>query len=277
MTRDDEVLPVVRVVAAIIVVVLLLAVVILYFMPGETERFWAWTIAPEMTPLLMGAGYASGAYFFTRVLLTRSWRTVSLGFLPITAFTSMLLIATLLHWENFNHSHVAFFAWTFLYAVTPFLVPTLWFFNSRRDPGVEAGENLIPAPARGVLSLTGIGILAVSAVSFVTPSTLESDWPWQLSDLTSRVVAAYVGLTGGSLLLVGLDSRWRASKVILESLVIGTTLLIVAIIRAWSGLDPSEAVRWSYLASMIVFGVLLVTFYLYMEHASRSSPAVTPG
>ncbi len=273
MRRDDSVLPIVRIVAAVIVVVLVLAVIVLYFMPEETERFWAWTISPTMTPLLMGAGYAAGAYFFARALTTRSWRAVTLGFLPITLFTTLLLLATLIHWDLFNHGHVAFWSWTFLYIVTPFLVPALWLANRRTDPGREPGELLITVPARGALAVVGALIVALALTMFVSPDAIIDEWPWQLSALTARTVSAYLALTGATLVLIALDARWRAAKVLVESLIIGSVLIVIGIVRAWDVLDPSEQVRWTYLASMALGLALLIALYGSME--ARKRPNVT--
>jgi len=52
--------PLTRVVGGALVPILALAPVGLYGWHGETERLFAWTIEPDMTPLPMGAGYASG-------------------------------------------------------------------------------------------------------------------------------------------------------------------------------------------------------------------------
>ncbi len=75
IARDDRVLPETRVVSALIVPFLIVGFVILYLFPGDTGRLFAWTIEPRMTPLVMGAGYFAGAYFFARgvrVALARS-------------------------------------------------------------------------------------------------------------------------------------------------------------------------------------------------------------
>jgi hypothetical protein len=269
--RDDAILWPVRLLGGVIVVVLVLAVIVLYGMPEETEQYWAWTINPPMTPLLMGAGYAAGAYFFLHALLGRSWRSITLGFLPITVFTSMLLIATLLHWENFNHSHVAFFAWTFLYATTPFIVPAAWLLNRRHDPGRQDSDLLVPNGSRLALALVGVLIGAVALVTFASPSTVIEEWPWALSPLTGRTVAAYLGLTGATLVLIAWDARWRAGKVLVESLMIGSLLIVIGILRDWGNLHPDAVVRWSYLGGMVLGVVLLAGLYLGMEARRRAA------
>jgi hypothetical protein len=65
---DDRVLPVTWVVAAMIVPFLVVVFAILYLLPHATDRLFAWTILPQMSALLMGAGYASGVYFFICVV-----------------------------------------------------------------------------------------------------------------------------------------------------------------------------------------------------------------
>jgi hypothetical protein len=77
-----------------IVPFLLVAFPLLYLFPNDTGNWWAWEIRPSMTALIMGAGYIAGAYFFVRVARASRWHRVHLGFLPITAFTAFLGVAT---------------------------------------------------------------------------------------------------------------------------------------------------------------------------------------
>jgi hypothetical protein len=278
MRADDAVILPVRIVAALVVAVLVLAVIVLYGRPGETERLWAWTIGAPMTTMLMGAGYAAGAYFFARAALARSWRTVTLGFLPVTVFTTMLLIATVSHWGNFNHSHAAFIAWTGLYLVTPVLIPALWYLNRPRDPGREPGDVMVPFWPRAVLVAFGAVLALLAGALFISPNTVGGDWPWELTPLTARTVAAYIALTGVTLLLIAWDARWRAARVPVESLAVGMFLIIVAIVRAWDTLDPSQAVRWLYVTSMVLSLLLLVALHRGMDAvAAQPAASAVPG
>src|SRR5438445_13310289 len=95
--RDDHVLPATRAVAVLIVPFLLVASAILYVWPDNTAALFAWTIMPRMTPLLMGAGYGAGAYFFIRTIFARRWHHVAIAFPPVTVFASFMGIATVLH------------------------------------------------------------------------------------------------------------------------------------------------------------------------------------
>jgi hypothetical protein len=55
-TRDDRMLPETRWAALALLPFLLGGFVLLYLWPDDTARFFAWTIQPRFTPLLMGSG-----------------------------------------------------------------------------------------------------------------------------------------------------------------------------------------------------------------------------
>ena len=63
--------------------------------------------------LIMGAGYVSGAYSFTRAATVPEWHRVGVGFGGTTVFASMPTVTTLPDGDRFNHDHVSFWAWVF--------------------------------------------------------------------------------------------------------------------------------------------------------------------
>jgi hypothetical protein len=107
--RTDQILPETRWLGRLLVPALVVAAVILWGVPGRTTELFAWTIRPDMTPIVMGPGCATGAYFFTRVATTDRWHTVAIVFPGIAVFTRFMGLATALHWANFNHDHVTFY------------------------------------------------------------------------------------------------------------------------------------------------------------------------
>jgi hypothetical protein len=135
--RNDRVFPETRWVAAIIVPFLAVAFGILYLFPDHTKDLFAWTIQPRMSAMLLGAAYIGGAYFFVRVATLARWHWVKVGFLPVTTFAALLGLATIMHWDRFNHSSISFFAWAGLYFTTPFVVFLLWLRNRSTDPGPD--------------------------------------------------------------------------------------------------------------------------------------------
>jgi hypothetical protein len=177
LRRDDGVLWATRVLGGFIVP-FLLAAFALYLVPSRTGWF-AWDIKPTMTTMLLGAGYAAGAYFFTRVVFADRWHEIHLGFLPITAFMLFMAIATAQNLDRFDHGRVAFWVWTVLYVLTPILVPMTWLRNRRTDPRtLRKGDVAIPNSVRSALVVAGAAMSVVAVVLLVSPSTMVDVWPW---------------------------------------------------------------------------------------------------
>lgn len=249
-----------------IVPFLLVAFPLLYLFPNDTGNWWAWEIRPSMTPLIMGAGYIAGAYFFARVAGATRWHRVHLGFLPITAFTTFLGVATFSYWDRFDHDHVAFWIWTGLYVTTPFLVPLAWLRNRQTDPGTleSADDRYLPHGVRSVLKAAGLVQLAIAAVLLASPSTMVDIWPWMLTPLAAATLGAWFALPGVTALMMGIDGRWSAIRITLESQLIGLALILLATARAWEQFDKSNALTYVFAGGIALLLVGLAALWSSM-------------
>lgn len=265
-SQDDLILPATRWVGRLLAPALLVAFVILYGFPGRTADLFAWTIRPDMTPLVMGAGYGTGAYFFYRVSTGDEWHRVALVFPGIAAFTWFMALATVLHWGNFNHSHVTFAIWAFLYAVAPVLVPAIWIANRRTDPRAPVeGDAHLPEAVRWASGLSGFAITATAVLSFVVPTVVMGFWPWAVSPLTARIMVGWFALFGVANFAVAFDSRWSAVRLLVQTKVIGFGLILVGVVRAWSDFDPANPLTWGFVGGFALYLVALLALYWHME------------
>lgn len=269
--RDDRVLPGTRAVAGIIVP-FLIAAFSLWIVPGRTGWF-AWTIHPTMTPMVMGAGYISGAYFFTRVIFARRWHCVHIGFLPITAFTVFMAIATLAHLDKFDRSRPGFWIWSALYAVTPILLPLLWLGNRATDPRVpEFPDVVLPRQMRAILLGAAAIQLALAIALIASPSTLVGIWPWKLTPLTASVLGGWFALPGMVALMMAIDARWSAIRVTLQSQAIGLTLILIGVARAWDEFDSANTVTYLFVTGIALLLAGLVLLVAYVRRLQRTDP-----
>jgi hypothetical protein len=250
--RDDRILPFTRAVAAVVIVILIFACVVLYLYPDQTDRRFAWTIHPSMTAMVMGAGYGSALYFFVHVLTERRWHRVALGFLPTTVFTWMMLGATLLGWDRFRHGSVPFHVWFWVYVITPIVVPAVWLANRGRDPRVlDAGDRRFEDRIRVAMIVGGSVLLAIAAWMYVAPSSAIAVWPWALTTLTARAIAAFVALPGVAWVAIAADGRWSAAQVVLETIAIGLLLILIAVARAWNEFQHGSVLTYVYVLGSI--------------------------
>jgi hypothetical protein len=268
--RDDRVFRSTHVLGICIVPFLLVAFALLYFFPDDTRHWFAWNVQPTITPLVMGAGYIAGSYFFLRVARERRWHRIQVGFLPVTAFTLFMAIATFSHLDKFDTDHVAFWIWVGLYVATPVLVPLVWWRNRRTDPGTpEPGEPALPPHARTALLTVGAIQSLVALVLLLSPSTMIEHWPWHLTPLTAQTLGGWFALPGVTALMMGLDGRWSAIRITLESQLIGLALILIGTARAWEDIDTSNSLAYVFVGGLAALFVALLTLEWWMEIASR--------
>ena len=280
MARDDRVLPETRALGVFIVPFLLVAFPLLYLFPNDTGNWWAWEIRPSMTALIMGAGYIAGGYFFVRVARATRWHRVHLGFLPITAFTAFLGVATIIYWDWFDHDHVAFWIWTGLYLDDAVPRPARLAAQPRRRIPARWSQPRTAtsrAPSGRRSWSVGLGQFVVAVVLIASPSTMVDIWPWRLDDLAAASLAAWFALPGVTALMMGIDGRWSAIRITLESQLIGLALILLATARAWEQFDKSNALTYVFAGGIALLLVGLAALWSSMvlrrPHAQgRRSP-----
>jgi hypothetical protein len=253
--------------------ILVPAVIVLWGAPGETADLWAWTIAPELTAIFLGSGYAAGAYFFWRTYRAERWHPSSAGVFAAAAFALLMLIATLISWEKFNHGDgpflaaVAFYGWTAVYIAAPPAIMWLWLRNQATDPRrPRPGEPSVPDRARLGARLLGLAALAAAAVAFVSPGVAIDVWPWELTPLTARVLASFTAQVGCGALLLSLDRRWSAWRLLVQTFFVATAFLLVGAVRARDDFDGGPA-TWLYLGGLIAAAAGLLALYRKLERA----------
>jgi hypothetical protein len=271
---DDRILGITRVVAALIIPFLVAAFVILYLLPDATDQLFAWTIMPRMSALLMGAGYASGVYFFTRVLRAPRWHWIGRAFLPLTVFVSFLEFATILHWDRFHHGHIAFFAWTAIYTLTPLVLPALWLRNRGADPGTpDPGDVIVPIPVRGLMALVGAVELALAICMFLLPTRIIDLWPWMLTPPAARAIGGWFALHGAVGLALARESRWSGMRIMLHTQMIALGLILVAVARAWSDFNVTNPLTWVFVIGTSFWLVVLAAVHMGLDARRKTAGA----
>jgi len=269
-SQSDLVYPITRWVAGLVVPFLVVAFIILYFLNGHTEKLFAWEIKSPMTSMMLGSAYAGGIYYFTGVILTRQWHRIKVGFIPVTIFASILNVTTILHWDKFNHGTLPFFAWVSLYFTTPFIIFGLWLSNRRQDTNQpDTGEAIIPPIIRFIIGAIGVTTLAIAIFLFLNPSLMIQLWPWTLTPLTSRVMAAMFSLPGMVGLGMAMDSRWSSAQVILQSQGFSIFLILVAVLRDQSAFNWSTPGIWLFTIGLAGMLAGIVAFYGYFARLQK--------
>ncbi len=250
--------------AALLVPVLVVAFGMLYLFPESAGAdHFAWPITPQMSSMMLGATYLGGAYFFLVVLLSRQWRHVWLGFLPITAFAGTLGIATLLHWDRFVHERWAFQVWALLYFTVPVILPILWYLNQRQ--AAESGmlsEGRLPRVSRWAFGVLGAVLTIAALLLLLVPELMLATWPWALTPLTARVMAAMYILPGLVGLSMAYDGGWSSARYLLQAQAFSIILMLVAVYVARADFNWADPASWLFSGGLSL--ILLLIGYTYL-------------
>src|SRR5690349_12883763 len=140
-----------RVITTIEALVLLGAGGGLFFFYDFMSTQWAWTITPFNSGFL-GAIYLATLVTVVLLLAMPYWNTARLLLPMILTFTLVVLIASLLHFDKFNFSHIAAWIWFFLYIIIPLnAIYHLWLYRNN----VMTNATPTPSILRAWLILQG--------------------------------------------------------------------------------------------------------------------------
>jgi MFS family permease len=212
----------------VLFVLALLNGVFLYFLPGRAGTDYAWRIVPPVNAAFMGAGFVAGTFATGLVLLAatrwRSFQTLP-GALWVLATT--LAIATLIHHDKFKFHYLPTWGWVVVYAAVPFAVPALVALQrAGAEPEPYADPEL--RPTRIVSAVLG-GVLVIgSAILYLFPSA-RSHWPWALTPLLARAVAAWYAMVGTMLVSCALSLRRASEAAIPYATLAAWSLLLLAL------------------------------------------------
>jgi hypothetical protein len=260
------VLPTTRALALFIAPFLLVAWVILYLFPQHTARLWAWPIPATMTSFVLASAYLGGALFFLRAAGEREWHRLAHGFPPVALFSGLLGVATVLHWSKFSHGSPAFWIWAALYFAAPFLVLAALVANRRRAAPVDVAAPVPPAVRR---VMAGVAALALGwgLVMFAVPSVVVPLWPWALTPLTARVLAAVFCLGSAGLGALR-DARWSSLRLMVEVEVAMLALMLLGAARARRELDGGRPLAWPLLVGVVA--MLAASAWLWWSQERRA-------
>jgi hypothetical protein len=201
----------------------------LYFLPGLADSHYAWAIKPPVNAAFIGAGFLAGTLATGLVLATATrWRTFSNLPPALWVLASTLLAATIIHQDRFRWGYPLTWVWALVYAGVPLAVP---FLVARQRRAAEAEPAADPSlrTLRALSAIVGALLVAGSVALFVAPMELGEHWPWPLTPLLARAVAAWYALFGTMLLTCAGWLRRPAEAIIPYATLAAWSVLLLAL------------------------------------------------
>ncbi|MGH2925639.1 MAG: hypothetical protein ACRDK1_06660 [Solirubrobacterales bacterium] len=163
----------------------------LFIGAARTDRFFSWTIAPPLTAAFMGAAYWAACVLLAWAARQSDWSRARTVLPPVFTIAVLLLAATLIHLDRFHHDLYGRF-WLVVYLiVVPLLTYLIW--AQPKDGAPPTPPSLALASwLRVALVGQALVLLAFGVLLFAAPVGLSSIWPWPLTPLTGRAIAAFL-------------------------------------------------------------------------------------
>jgi hypothetical protein len=204
----------------------------LYFMPARAATGYAWAIEPPISAAFLGAGYIAGVLATGLVVLeARRWRSIQPLAVALVTLSVGLFAATMLHTDRFRWGYPPTWAWTGVYALAPLGVLVL----ARRQRAITVRPATADPGLRLLrfLSLVCGSVMLAGAIAlFAFPGDVANVWPWPLTPLLARAVAAWIAMIAAALLWCAYDLR-RRHEAFIPYATLGAWCLALLALPAW--------------------------------------------
>jgi hypothetical protein len=235
----------------------------LYVRPADTDDYFAWTIAPPFTAALLGAAYGGTLVFFALTLRERAWADARLAVSAPLTLSSAMLAATLLHLDKFHLDEggvpaVVAWIWLVVYLIMPPALVAVAVIEARTPGGDPDRQARLPVVVRALLVVMGTAGVVAGAALFGWPSELAEHWPWTITPLTGRAVAAWMLGLGVAALHAAAEDDLRRLRAGVAALATIGALGLVACARYPDDLSGGlgTAVLVGVLGLLFVMGVI---------------------
>jgi hypothetical protein len=218
----------------------------------RTDRFFAWTVSPPLTASFLGAGYAASCVFQFLAARQRLWIHARIAPLGALMFTSLTLLATLIHLDRFHLDSLIGVFWVLIYAIAPPVMLVL-LIRQWRMPGADAGR-LHPLAnwLRVLLGLQALVFLPLGTALFIAPAATAPIWPWVLTPLTARAIGAWLIAVGAGMAQAIWENDLDRIRIALVSFALYGALQLIAVARYPDAINWSSPQAWLFAAFPVI-------------------------
>jgi hypothetical protein len=255
------VLPAMRVLLGVFAVLTALGTGSLFVLAETTEKTFAWTIQPPLTAAFLGAGYAAGFVLVVLSMRASRWADVRLPVLTIFVYVVLTLLCTLLHLDklHFDGNFVALeplakgaaWFWLGVYVVLPVAMLVILLLQERAPGGDPPPRHPVPPVLRAALGVESVVLLVVGAAMYVQPATATTLWPWALTPLTARVIAAWLLAFGLATMLAALAGDLHRLRTATIAYTLFGVLVLAAVLRFPATVAWERPIAWLFLGMTV--------------------------
>jgi hypothetical protein len=231
---------------------------ILTLLPQQTDQFFAWTVNPPLTAAFLGAAYLASFVIEFMSARQTAWARARVAVPAVLTFTTLTLVATLLHFDRFHFGssfeigpQIFAWVWTAIYVGVPPVMSVLLVLQLRAPGGDPPRVAPLETWVRVVLVAQGAVMLILGIGLFLAPTVFASMWPWQLTPLTGRAIGAWLVGLGIATLHANWENDWLRGFPASVSYTALGVLQLIALARFGDAVAWGSASTWVYLLFLV--------------------------
>ena len=246
-------------------ILVLTAGVDLTLLTEQTATSFAWTIQSSMTAAFLGAGYLSSFLLEFLAYREKTWTNARIAVPSVFLFTTLTLVATLLHLDKFHlyspifSAMVAAYLWLAIYIAVPIAMLILLVYQIRLQGSTPERKAILKIWMRLVLAAQGTIMLVSGVTLFLLPATASAFWPWPLTTLTSLAIGAWLIGIGVIALHMTWENDHQRNRIGYISYAALGILQVASLVRYAGEVNWSTASSWIYL--LIVISIIPTGLY----------------
>ena len=284
-TETNPATPAMRMLLTIAGLLVLIIGLPIYLVPTRTDLLFSWTVNPPITAAFLGGAYLGACVIELTSARETSWTRARIAVPAVLLFTTMTLVATLLHFGKFHFAgdlplltRAITWVWLVVYASVPVIMAILLLLQVRRATPDPRSPLPMSAATRGLFLLLGLSMLLFGLGLFLAPLATKGLWPWPLSPLTARAIGAW--LLGIGFLHVHIAREgdlWRVENA-LSALTVFVMLQGIALARLAldTGKEGMPVIDWSGPRIWVYVAVMALMLILPARGWSRAGRLAGP-
>ncbi|HMA34111.1 MAG TPA: hypothetical protein VKY74_06470 [Chloroflexia bacterium] len=234
----------------------------LFLLTEATDRYFAWTINPPLTAAFLGGAYWASCILEVLAARERLWARARMAVPAVLTFTTLTLVATLLHLNKFHlnspalETRLATWSWIAVYSSVPLIMGSLLVQQMRAPGGDPARTAPVERVFQGLLVGLAIGLALSGLALFLIPEATLGIWPWLLTPLTARAIGAWLL---GLAIAVGhaaWEADWGRIRSTMIALIVFGVFELVALARYPAVVQWGQAPAWIYVGTVVLILVL---------------------
>jgi hypothetical protein len=237
----------------------LLAAHQLLLLPGQTDRWFAWTVQSPPTAAFLGAAYVSGFVLSLGALRRRIWPEMRIVVAAVGVFASLTLVATLLHAHRLHLTaedpvaRATAWTWLFVYLVVPAACVAVVVRQGGLGRAGRAARRPMPRWLTAVLAAQGLALLVAGVALFARGTTTHHAghdvggfWPWHIGPLGAQVTGAWLIAFAVAAALVVRERD--LARLVVPGLGYATfgVLQLAVLVAQWNRVEADAASLWAY-------------------------------